>query len=80
MIGDSPYDIESAEQVGVGAIALRCGAFSNDDLKGAWAIYDDPADLLAHYDTSPLRGGGASRPAGAAVRGTATPDLEEGGV
>jgi len=78
MIGDSPYDIESAEQVGVGAIALRCGAFSDDDLKGAWAIYDDPADLLAHYDTSPLRG--ASLPAGAAVRGTPTPDLEEGGV
>ncbi len=78
MIGDSPYDIASAAQVGVGTIALRCGGFSDDDLKGAWAIYDDPADLLAHYDTSPLRE--ASRPAGAAVRGETTPDLEEGGV
>ena len=78
MIGDSPYDIASAAQVGVGTIALRCGGFSDDDLKGAWAIYDDPADLLAHYDTSPLRE--ALRPAGAAVRGETTPDLEEGGV
>ncbi len=78
MIGDSPYDIASAEKIGVGTIALRCGGFSDDDLKGALAIYDDPADLLARYDTSPLRE--ASRPAGAEVRGEPTPDLEDGGV
>ncbi len=78
MVGDSPYDIASAAQVGVGTIALRCGGFSDDDLKGALALYDDPADLLARYDASPLRE--ASRPAGAEVRGEATPDMEEGGV
>ncbi len=78
MIGDSPYDITSAEKIGVGTIALRCGGFSDDDLKGALAIYDDPADLLARYDASPLRE--ASHPAGAEVRGETTPDLEEGGV
>ncbi len=78
MIGDSPYDIESAEKIGVGTIALRCGGFSDDDLKGAWAIYDDPADLLARYDASPLRE--ASRPAGAEVRGETTLDTEDGGV
>jgi len=78
MIGDSPYDIASAEKIGVGTIALRCGGFSDDDLKGALAIYDDPADLLARYDMSPLRE--ASRPAGAEVRGEPTPDLEDGGV
>ncbi len=78
MIGDTPYDIESAEKIGVGTIALRCGGFSDDDLTGALAIYDDPADLLARYDASPLRE--ASRPAGAEVRGEPTPDLEEGGV
>jgi len=54
MVGDTPYDIEAAAQVGVGVIALRCGGFSDDRLAGARAIYDDPADLLAHYDTSPL--------------------------
>ncbi len=78
MIGDTPYDIASAEKIGVGTIALRCGGFSDDDLKGALALYDDPADLLARYDASPLRE--ASRPAGAEVRGEPTPDLEEGGV
>jgi len=78
MIGDSPYDIESAEKIGVGTIALRCGGFSDDDLTGALALYDDPADLLARYDASPLRK--ASRPAGAEVRGESTPDMDEGGI
>ena len=78
MLGDSPYDIEAASKIGVGVIALRCGGFSDDQLSGAVAIYDDPADLLARYDASPLRE--ASRPAGAEVRGEPTPDIEEGGV
>ena len=54
MIGDTPYDIEAARKVGVGTIALRCGGWSDSDLAGAIAIYNDPADLLAHYDSSPL--------------------------
>ncbi len=54
MLGDTPYDIEAAGKAGVGVVALRCGGFSDDDLSGALAIYDDPADLLARYDESPL--------------------------
>ena len=54
MVGDTPYDIEAAGKVGVGVIAVRCGGFSDDRLAGARAIYDDPADLLAQYETSPL--------------------------
>jgi HAD superfamily hydrolase (TIGR01509 family) len=54
MLGDTPYDIESAGQAGVDVIALRCGGFSDEQLTGAIAIYDDPADLLNHYDSSPL--------------------------
>lgn len=54
MLGNSPYDIESAGKAGVGVIALRCGGFSDRDLSGAIAIYDDAADLLKHYDDSPL--------------------------
>lgn len=54
MLGDTPYDIESASKVGVGVIALRCGGFSDQQLSGALSIYDDPADLLRHYDRSPL--------------------------
>ncbi len=54
MIGDTAFDIEAASKAGIKTIALRCGGWSDSDLKGAIAIYDDPADLLAHYDESPL--------------------------
>jgi phosphoglycolate phosphatase-like HAD superfamily hydrolase len=54
MIGDTPYDIEAAAQLGIPVIAVRCGGYADADLAGALAIYDDPADLLAHYDESPL--------------------------
>jgi phosphoglycolate phosphatase-like HAD superfamily hydrolase len=53
MIGDTAFDIEAATKAGIKTIALRCGGWSDSDLKGAIAIYDDPADLLAHYDDSP---------------------------
>lgn len=52
MIGDTPYDIEAAAKVKVKPIAVRCGGWSDKDLAGAISIYDGPADLLAHYDTS----------------------------
>ncbi len=55
MLGDTPYDIEAARKVGVGTIALRSGGWKDNDLAGAIAIYNDAADLLAHYDSSPLQ-------------------------
>jgi len=81
MIGDTPYDIEAAEKIGVRTVAVRCGGFSDDDLKGAMAIYDDPADLLAHYDESPLARD-RERPVGAGMgaQGASRLDTEEGGV
>lgn len=54
MLADTPYDIESAGKAGVGVIAFRTGGFSDEELSGAIAIYDDPADLLGQYDRSPL--------------------------
>ncbi|MDB4882629.1 MAG: hydrolase, haloacid dehalogenase-like family [Gemmatimonadetes bacterium] len=55
MLGDTPYDVEAAARARVPAIALRCGGWWGDDaFAAAAAIYDDPADLLAHYDESPL--------------------------
>jgi phosphoglycolate phosphatase-like HAD superfamily hydrolase len=54
MLADTPYDIQSAKGAGVEMIAVRSGGFDDEQLKDALAIYDDPADLLAHYDTSPL--------------------------
>lgn len=50
MIGDTPYDIEAAARAGVRTIALRCGGYWTDDaLRGATAVYDDPAALLEHW-------------------------------
>jgi HAD superfamily hydrolase (TIGR01509 family) len=54
MIGDTPYDIAAANRAGVGAIAFRCGGWSDLDLQGALAIYDGPWDLLRRLDDSPL--------------------------
>ncbi|MFB2898003.1 HAD family hydrolase [Aerosakkonemataceae cyanobacterium BLCC-F50] len=54
MLADTPYDIESAGKAGVGVIAFRTGGFSDEELSGAIAIYNDPADLLQQYDRSPL--------------------------
>jgi HAD superfamily hydrolase (TIGR01509 family) len=54
MLGDTPFDVEAARKAGVGTIALRCGGWHDHDLAGAIAVYRDPADLLAHYDSSPL--------------------------
>lgn len=54
MLADTPHDIEAAARAGMRTIALRCGGYGDRDLTGALRVYDDPADLLAHYDTSPL--------------------------
>jgi HAD superfamily hydrolase (TIGR01509 family) len=48
MIGDTPYDVEAARRAGLKSIALRCGGhWSDEDLKGAILIRDNPAALLA---------------------------------
>ena len=52
MLGDTPYDVQAASRAGVHAIALRSGGHPDSALSGAVAIYDDVADLLAHFDDS----------------------------
>ncbi len=52
MLGDTPYDIESAGSSGVDTVALRCGG--DERLDGAIKIYNDPLDWLAHLDELPL--------------------------
>lgn len=55
MLGDTPHDIEAAKRAGVRCVALRCGgAWDDASFADAAAIYDDPADLLRHYDESPF--------------------------
>lgn len=58
VVGDSPHDAEAAAQVPLAMIGVLCGGYSEQQLrdKGCVAIYRDPADLLAHYDESPLAG------------------------
>lgn len=58
VVGDTPYDAEAAGKVGLRTVGLLCGGFPESELRaaGCVAIYDDPADLLARYDESPLAG------------------------
>ena len=54
MLGDTPYDVEAALRAGIRIVALECGGWNREDLRGASAIYASPADLLDHYDESPF--------------------------
>lgn len=51
-IGDTPYDVEACRRAGIRCIAVRCGGWNDEDLADADAIYNDPADILAHFDTA----------------------------
>lgn len=52
VVGDTPYDAEAAQRVGLRTIGVLCGGFPEQDLRnaGCMAIYRDPADLLAQLD------------------------------
>lgn len=52
MLGDTPYDVGAARRAGVDIIALRSGGWGDEELHGAVSVYDDVADLLAHYTSS----------------------------
>ena len=54
MIGDTPYDVEAAARAGIKALAFRSGGWDDEGLRGAAAVYDSAADLLAKYDSSPF--------------------------
>ncbi|HWA72468.1 MAG TPA: HAD family hydrolase [Polyangiaceae bacterium] len=54
MLGDTPYDVEAARRAGVQVIALRSGGWKDEQLTGATAIYENVAELLALYESSPL--------------------------
>ena len=54
MLGDTPYDVEAAQKAGIRSIGVRSGGWTAPDLKGTLAVYNDPADLLAHYAESPV--------------------------
>ena len=68
MVGDTPYDVEAAQRAGVRIVAVTCGGWSAADLRGAIAVYADPADLLARYDASPFARAADRRAASGATR------------
>ena len=56
VIGDTPWDMKAALEVGVRTIAFRCGGFPDDTLResGAEFLFNDARDLLARFDYSPF--------------------------
>lgn len=56
VVGDTVWDVESAEKAGLPCVGLTCGGISRAELAGAGAteIYSDPADLLESFDRSLL--------------------------
>lgn len=54
LLGDTPYDVAAAGGAGVEVVAFRCGGWGDADLAGAIAVYDNPGDLLAHFEPSPF--------------------------
>jgi HAD superfamily hydrolase (TIGR01509 family) len=56
VVGDTPWDAEAASKAGLRMIGLLCGGWTEDELRrcGCFAVYRDPADLLARYDHSPF--------------------------
>jgi len=55
-LGDTPYDAQAAGALGIRVIGLTCGGWKRSDLlaAGCVEVYQDPADLLARFETSLL--------------------------
>ena len=56
VVSDTADEAEAAPQAGLRTIGVLCDGSSEHSLwdAGCVAVYHDPADLLAHYDGSPL--------------------------
>lgn len=52
MLGDTPYDVQAAIGAHVNLIGMLCGGWTKEELSGATAVYENPADLLRWYDQS----------------------------
>jgi HAD superfamily hydrolase (TIGR01549 family) len=58
LVGDSVWDVRSAVSAGIPAIGLRCGGFSEAELRdaGCMAVHDGPADLVEVLDEAGRQG------------------------
>ncbi|MDQ3081914.1 MAG: HAD family hydrolase [Gemmatimonadota bacterium] len=52
MVGDTPYDIQAATGAGLPLVAVLTGGWRIEELTGAVAIYDDPAEMLEWFQVS----------------------------
>jgi HAD superfamily hydrolase (TIGR01509 family) len=52
VIGDSPWDLLAAQRMKGLGVGLLCGGYAESELQraGAYRIYEDPGDLLAHIE------------------------------
>ena len=57
-LGDTPYDAEASAKCGIRTVGVTSGGWSKEELKkaGCVEVYEDAADLLAHFDSSILNG------------------------
>lgn len=57
VVGDSAWDLLAARRAGCLGIGLLSGGYGRDELQqvGAYRVYQDPADLLAHLDEVGIR-------------------------
>jgi HAD superfamily hydrolase (TIGR01509 family) len=55
-VGDAVWDVHACHKAGVPCVAVLTGGFGAEELReaGAVAIYEGPADLLRHFEQSPL--------------------------
>ncbi|MGB9378479.1 MAG: HAD family hydrolase [Mycobacteriales bacterium] len=58
LVGDSPWDCESAGRIGVPVIGLLTGGFAAGELRAAGAgwVFESLPDLLTRIDDTPLSG------------------------
>jgi HAD superfamily hydrolase (TIGR01549 family) len=57
VVGDSIWDLLAARRAGALGVGLLSGGYGQEELEraGAYRIYQDPADLLAHLDEVGVR-------------------------
>jgi HAD superfamily hydrolase (TIGR01509 family) len=57
VVGDSVWDLLAARRAGALGVGLLAGGYGRDELEraGAYRVYADPADLLAHLDEVGIR-------------------------
>jgi phosphoglycolate phosphatase-like HAD superfamily hydrolase len=57
VVGDSVWNLLAARRAGCLGIGILSGEYGREELQqvGAYRVYQDPADLLAHLDELGIR-------------------------